>query len=81
MGFNSGFKGLTDAIPLWQTMYSYSQQSKCFWNRYDVAWQCPDLNQAVTGLCWPKLYVVSGGSGIKLSNPHSTNSTNGTIRT
>jgi hypothetical protein len=31
---------VTEAIPLRETMYSYAQQSMCFWNRYNVAWPC-----------------------------------------
>ena len=32
---------LTEAIPLQQPIYFYLQQSKCFWNRYNIAllWQ------------------------------------------
>ena len=31
---------LTEATSQRQTMYSYSQISGCFWNKYNVAWPC-----------------------------------------
>jgi hypothetical protein len=43
-------------------MYFYSQQSWCFWNRYNVAWPCR-----------PQLYAVLGSlPRVKLSDPHRT---------
>ena len=59
--FNKGNSNQTqnltikEAIPLRWTMYSYSQQSRCFWYRYNIAWPCPDLNQADHScmLCYP----------------------------
>ena len=42
---------------------------------------CADLNQSVTGPCWPQLNAVLGSSGIKLSDPHyiSSCSSNGGV--
>ena len=62
---------LTKAIPLRCTMYSYSQKRRCFWNSYNVAWPCrlePSSDRTVltTAVC------SVTGSGIKLSDPHST---------
>ena len=58
---------LTEAVPSRQTMYSNSQQSRCFWKRYNYAWPCrPEPNSdrtvPITAVC---------SSGIELSDPHS----------
>ena len=62
---------LTKAIPLRYTMYSYSQERKCFWNSYNFARPCrsePSIDRTVltTAVC------SVTGSGIKLCDPHST---------
>jgi len=42
---------LTKAVPLRWTMYSLSQHSRCFWNRYNVAVPCwPEPNSGRTVL-------------------------------
>ena len=52
-------------------MYSDSQQSICFWNRYNVAWPCrpePSSDRSVptTAVCSVRVPTI------KLSDPHRT---------
>ena len=51
-------------------MYSYYDQSRCFWNRVNVAWPCrhePSSDRTVLTTA----VAVFRGSGVKLPDPYS----------
>ena len=60
--------------PQWLKLWMYSQQSKCFWKRFNALWPfwC---TLAVTILCWLQLCTVTRSSVVMLSG-HCCTDTN-----
>jgi hypothetical protein len=55
----------------WLKLWKYSQQSKCFWMRYNTAWSF-EASPAVTTLRWLQLCTMLGGSSSKLSGHYQS---------